>query len=147
MADNVPDLIWAKDLEGKFIFVNQAMCDKLIMCDRPNQALGKTDMFFAKQEQSAGYKHTFGKTCADSDAIIKGRKVPCRFLEDGLVRNKYLVLDVHKAPFLDENGEMIGTVGCGRDVTKEKETGVAKYKNKPKIPPFVPHIIQVFTLQ
>lgn len=122
MADNVPDLIWAKDLEGKFTFVNQAMCNKLIMCQSPNQALGKTDMFFAKQEQNAGYKHTFGETCIDSDAIIKERKAPARFMEDGLVRNKYIVLDVHKAPFLDENGEMIGTVGCGRDVTREKET-------------------------
>ena len=122
MADNVPDLIWAKDLEGKYTFVNQALCDKFFMCLNPNQALGKTDMFFAEQERNAGYKHTFGETCIDSDAIVKKRKVASRFMEDGLVRNKYIVLDVHKAPFLDENGEMIGTVGCGRDVTKEKET-------------------------
>ena len=130
MADNVPDLIWAKDLEGKFIFVNQAMCNKLIMCQNPNQALGKTDMFFAQQERNAGYKHTFGETCIDSDAVIEKRKAPARFTEDGLVRNKYLVLDVHKAPFLDENGEMIGTVGCGRDVTKEKEIENALRKSE-----------------
>lgn len=121
MCDNVPDLIWAKDMDGRFTFVNQAMCDKLIMCGSPDKALGKTDMFFAEQERNAGYEHTFGETCVDSDAIIKEKRAPGRFLEDGLVRNKYLVLDVHKAPFLNEDGEMIGTVGCGRDVTKEKE--------------------------
>ena len=122
MCDNVPDLIWSKDLEGRFQFVNQAMCDKLIMCDSPDKAFGKTDMFFAEQQRNEGYEHTFGETCVDSDAIIKKNRAPGRFLEDGFVRNKYLVLDVHKAPFLNEDGEMIGTVGCGRDVTKEKET-------------------------
>jgi PAS domain S-box-containing protein len=122
MCDNVPDLIWSKDLEGRFLFVNQAMCDKLIMCGSPDKAVGKTDIFFSEQQRNAGHEHTFGETCVDSDAIIKENRTPGRFLEDGLVSNKYLVLDVHKAPFLNEDGEMIGTVGCGRDVTKEKET-------------------------
>ncbi len=121
MADNVPDLIWGKDIDGRFKFVNQAMCDKLIMCDSPDMAISKTDMFFAEQERNAGYEHTFGEKCVNSDAITMKIKAPGRFIEDGLVRNKYLVLDVHKAPFLNEDGEMVGTVGCGRDVTKEKE--------------------------
>ena len=121
-ADNVPDLIWAKDMDDKFMFVNQAMCDKLLMCGSPDKAIGKTDMFFADQERKAGYKNTFDEICVNSDAITKKKKSPGRFLEDGLVRNQYLVLDVHKAPFINEDGEMIGTVGCGRDITKEKET-------------------------
>jgi PAS domain S-box-containing protein len=133
IADNVPDLIWAKDIEGAFIFVNQAMCDKLLMCGTPDEAVGKTDMCFAEQEKRAGYKHTFGEICADSDAITKERKAPGRFLEDGLVRNEYLVLDVHKAPFLNESGEMIGTVGCGRDVTKEKEIEKALQESEKKL--------------
>ena len=130
MCDNVPDLIWSKDLEGRFLFVNQAMCDNLIMCDRPDKALGKTDMFFAEQQRNAGHEHTFGEKCIDSDAIIKEKRAPGRFLEDGLVSNKYLVLDVHKAPFLNKDGEMIGMVGCGRDVTKEKETEKALWKSE-----------------
>jgi PAS domain S-box-containing protein len=120
MADNIPDLIWAKDMDGRYMFVNQAMCDKLIMCD-PAKATGMTNMVIAEKERNAGYDHTFGELCVNSDAIIQERKVACRILEEGFVRNKYLVLDVHKAPFLDENKEMIGTVGCGRDVTNEKK--------------------------
>ena len=121
MADNMPDLIWAKDMDGRYMFVNQAMCDKLIMCDCPDRAIGMTDMFIAEQERNAGYENTFGEICVNSDAIIQERKVACRILQEGFVRNKYLVLDVHKAPFLNENNDMIGTVGCGRDVTNEKK--------------------------
>jgi len=112
ITDNVPDLIWAKDMDDRFIFVNQAICDKLLMCGNPDKAIGKTDMFFAEQERKAGYKHTFGEVCANSDAVTKERKTPDHFLEEGLVRNEYLVLDVYKAPFLNEDSEMIGTVGC-----------------------------------
>jgi DNA-binding CsgD family transcriptional regulator len=120
MADNMPDLIWAKDMDGRYMFVNQAMCDKLIMCDCPDRAIGMTNMVIAEKERNAGYEHTFGEICVNSDAIVQERKVACRILEEGFVRNEYLVLDVHKAPFLDENREIIGTVGCGRDVTNEK---------------------------
>ncbi len=121
MTDNMPDMIWAKDMDGRYMFVNQAMCDKLIMCDCPDRAIGMTDMVIAEKERNAGYEYTFGEFCVNSDAIIQERKVACRIIEEGFVRNKYFVLDVHMAPFLNENREMIGTVGCGRDVTNEKE--------------------------
>lgn len=122
MADNVPDLIWAKDLEDRYMFVNQALCDKLLKCNRPNDAIGKTDLDFAQKERQAGYQHTYGEAGIDSDNMIKRKRSAGRFLEDGLVRNQYLMLDVHKAPFWDESGELIGTVGCARDVTQEKQT-------------------------
>jgi PAS domain S-box-containing protein len=130
LTDNVPDLIWAKDLQDRYIFVNQAVCDKLIKCRRPDDAIGRTDKFNVEQERDAGHNHTFGATCEHSDNIIKKTKRPGRFLEEGLVRNHHLVLDVHKAPFWGPDGEMIGTVGCGRDVTKEKQTEKALKKSE-----------------
>ena len=122
MTDNVPDLIWAKDLEDRYMFVNQALCDKLLKCGRPDDAIGKTDLAFAQKERNAGQQHTFGEVGIDSDNMVKSKRSAGRFLEDGLVRNQYLVLDVHKAPFWDEGGQLIGTVGCARDVTQEKQT-------------------------
>jgi len=120
ISDNVPDLIWAKGTDDRFVFVNSAMCGKLLGCNTRDEALGKTDLYFADRERNAGYKHTFGEVCVNSDTVVKQTKAPGRFLEYGLVRNEYLVLDVHKAPFYNESGEIIGTVGCGRDVTQEK---------------------------
>ena len=121
LIDTAPDLIWAKDMNDRFMLVNQAMCRKLLMCDHPQEAVGKTDMFYAERERKQGHEFDFGELCTNSDALVKESKTPCRFLESGTVRGHYLALDVQKAPFINEQGEMIGTVGYGRDITKEKE--------------------------
>jgi two-component system, cell cycle sensor histidine kinase and response regulator CckA len=125
LADNVPDVIWAKDLDDRYMFVNQAMCDKLLKCKQPEDATGKNDAFFAQKELELGHRHTFGELGGESDRITRNKKMAGRFIEEGLIRNEYLVLDIHKAPFWGENGDLIGTVGCGRDITREKQTAHA----------------------
>lgn len=121
IADNAPDMIWAKDMDNRYLFANRALCERLLMCQRPEAVVGKNDVYFADLERSNGQRHTFGEVCENSDEIVKSKQKAMRFVEDGLVRGQYLVLDVHKAPLLDESGVMIGTVGCGRDVTRERQ--------------------------
>jgi len=125
MTDNVPDLIWAKDMEKRFIFTNKAICEKLLNAVDTEEPTGKTDLFFARRERESRLEnpewHTFGEICADSDSVVMGSKQPQRFEEYGNVKGEFLFLDVYKAPFWNEHGEMIGTVGSGRDVTREKE--------------------------
>jgi PAS domain S-box-containing protein len=135
VTDNVPDMIWAKDREDRYLFANQAICDRLIMCGTPEKAIGYTDLFFAEEERSLGHKHTFGEICVNSDEITKRQQKPGRFLEEGYVRGNYLFLDVHKAPLYNQEGVMIGTVGSGRDVTREKqiESEIEKYREKIKL--------------
>ncbi len=119
MTDTAPDMIWAKDLDDKYIFANKAICEKLLMCDKGESPLGNNDLFYANREKERRHQHTFGQICLNSDQIIKKTKKPSRFLEDGLVRGEYLALDVHKTPFFCEQGKLIGTIGVGRDVTND----------------------------
>ena len=121
IADNAPDMIWAKDMDNRYIFANRALCRGLLMCHHPEAVVGKNDVYFAELERANGQKHTFGEICENSDEIVKTKQKAMRFIEDGLVRSKYLIMDVHKAPLLHESGTMIGTVGCGRDITRERE--------------------------
>ena len=121
IADNAPDLIWAKDMDNRYLFANRALCARLLMCKSTEAVVGKNDVYFAELERSNGQRHTFGEVCENSDEVVKTKKKAMRFVEDGLVRGQYLVLDVHKAPLLDENGKLLGTVGCGRDITRERE--------------------------
>ncbi|MCJ8502455.1 hybrid sensor histidine kinase/response regulator [Desulfatitalea alkaliphila] len=122
ITDNVPDLIWAKDRQGRYLFANQPLCDTLLKCERPEAVIGKTDAAFFENERRLGHRHTFPEQGDDSDALTLQRKVAGRFLEQGLVRGEYLALDIHKAPFWDDQGNLCGTVGCGRDVTHEQRT-------------------------
>ena len=121
IADNAPDMIWAKDMDNRYLFANRALCEHLLMCNDPEAVVGKNDIYFAECERAKGQRHTFGEVCENSDEIVKTKQTAMRFVEDGLVRGQYLILDVHKAPLLDESGTMIGTVGCGRDITREQE--------------------------
>lgn len=119
MADTVPDMIWAKDIQDNYLFANKAICEKLLKCRDFNEPLGKNDLYFARRERESGQKHTFGEICLNSDEIVKESGSPGRFFEDGMVRGEYMILDVHKAPMFDLDGNLVGTVGSGRDVTQD----------------------------
>lgn len=122
MADTVPDMLWVKDLKNRYLFANPAIRKNLICCSPEEDVLGKDDLYFATRERENGRKHTFGETCINSDEVVKSTRKAGRFLEEGLVRGKKLILDVHKAPLFNSDGELIGTVGAGRDVTQDMIT-------------------------
>ncbi|MFZ4621629.1 MAG: PAS domain S-box protein [Bacteroidota bacterium] len=124
MGDTMPDLIWAKDLDKKYIFANKAICEKLLMASDTTEPIGKTDIFFAEREralhQDEPQWHTFGELCQDSDEVTLRELKEMQFNEFGNVRGKFLYLDVHKAPLYDTEGNLIGIVGSARDVTEQK---------------------------
>jgi len=122
LIDNVPDMIWAKDIGDRYTFANQVFCDQLLKCSSPEEAEGKKHTFFADRERANGYEHTFCECCDNSDAIVKKSRKYEQFLESGLVRGKKLILEVSKRPVINAEGELIGTVGCGRDVTHVRKT-------------------------
>jgi len=125
IADNTHDMLWAKDLEKNYIFVNKAICDTLLKAEDIEEPIGKNDLYFAHRQRALypdnNQWHTFGEICLDSDDVILKTKKPARFDEYGNIENKFIYLDVYKAPIWDENDQMIGVVGSARIVTKEKE--------------------------
>lgn len=125
MCDNVPDWIFAKDLQKRYIFANQAICKELLNAKDTSEPIGKDDMFFANRERNSHKDnpnwHTFGEICQNSDDVILKTKKPQLFDEFGYVKGKFIEYEVHKAPLLDENNNMIGIVGAGRNITEFKE--------------------------
>jgi len=122
LTDNLPDMLWIKDLEGRYLFANKAICENLLMAKDTDEPIGKTDLFFAQRERDRHPEnpewHTFGELCQNSDKITAEANRPMRFEEWGNVRGKLLYLEVHKAPFYDEHGRMLGVLGSGRDITE-----------------------------
>ena len=125
VADNVPDMIWAKDTDRRYLFANKAVCEQLLMARDTDEPIGRDDLYFAARERRAHPDrpdwHTFGELCQDSDALTLQSGEAAQFDEFGNVQGKLLFLDVHKAPLMGEHGELVGVVGSARDVTAERE--------------------------
>lgn len=124
MCDNVPDMIWAKDMNRRFVFANKAICEQLLLATDTEEPIGRDDLFFAQRARNSHPDdrewHTFGELCQDSDAVTLALGKPAQFDEFGNVQGEFIYLDVHKAPFVNEKGEVIGVVGSARNVTKQK---------------------------
>jgi len=122
LTDNLPDMLWIKDLKGRYLFANQSICQNLLMAVDTSEPVGQTDVFFAHRERATQADnaewHTFGELCANSDEIVIKNNKPMRFEEYGNVKGEPLYLEVHKAPFYDEQGNILGTVGSARDITE-----------------------------
>ena len=126
LTDTVPDMIWAKDMENRFIYTNASICKNLLNAASTFEPLNKDVMFFVDREREAHPENphwfTFGEECGDSDAITLEKGELSRFKEYGNVFGKNLILDVYKAPLRDSSGNIIGTVGSARDITIHEET-------------------------
>jgi two-component system, cell cycle sensor histidine kinase and response regulator CckA len=113
LMDNIPDAIYFKDTESRFIKINRAQADKFNLND-PAQALGKTDFdFFSEEHARQAYN--------DEQSIIKTRqnlidKEEKETWFDGTVT---WVL-TSKLPIYNQDGQVIGIMGISRDITKRK---------------------------
>lgn len=119
MTDNMLDMLWAKDSSGRYLFANGAIRQHLL-CSDGEEVIGRTDVYFANRQRELGQQHTFGELCVDSDEVVLQTRKPGRFIEDGLVRGRYLALDVQKSPLYDGEGRLVGTVGTARDITEQR---------------------------
>ncbi|MEA3286446.1 MAG: PAS domain S-box protein [Candidatus Marinimicrobia bacterium] len=126
LTDTVPDMIWAKDLENRYIFTNSATCKNLLNAVSTLEPLNKDVMYFVNRERAAHPEDpqwfTFGEKCPDSDRITIEEGKLCQFKEYGNVFGSNLVLDIYKAPIYDDKNQLIGTVGSARDITLLEET-------------------------
>ena len=120
VLDHLDDLVWAKDMDGKYIVANKAFREKFCYGISWEELQGKTDQELAEKfKHLVGEEnHTFGEMCANSDVIIQETKVPKQFLEEGNINGKLMKLVVNKSPVYNFEGKMFATCGSGRDVTE-----------------------------
>ena len=126
MSDNMSDMLWAKDLNKNFIFINRATCQNLLFAQNTDEPIGRNHLYFAQRERLSQPNipnwYDFGEQSEDSDQIIIDTNQPGHFEEFGNVRGQFIFLDVQKAPIFDESGKTIGIVGSARDITKNKKS-------------------------
>lgn len=117
IIDCIPDMVWFKDTDGKYVYANKAIKQKLLLCPNP---IGMTDVQLAQKARDfyGPENHTFGEKCANSDEITLSNGCASRFLESGKVKGEMLYLEVHKNIVRNQDNEIIGVCGSGRDMTE-----------------------------
>lgn len=126
VAETIPDMMWCKDVDGKYLYANQAIKDGLLFDNYPE---GKTDVQLAMcaKTRFGDENYTFGEKCSNSDKVVLDKVMnrtfqeeDGRFLESGKINGIMKYLEVFKAPlFID--GKLVGVVGTGRDMTEYVE--------------------------
>ena len=120
VLDHLDDMVWCKDLEGKYLMTNKSFREKFCYGLRDEEILGKTDIELARlfKDKVGDANHTFGEMCANSDEIVKEVEETLKFLEMGNINGKGMKLVVNKYPIKDFKGNTFGICGSGRDVTE-----------------------------
>ncbi len=111
ILDNIPDMAWLKDSEGKFLAVNEPFSKARGIARE--ELLGKTDFDFWPQELAQRYRD-------DDEQVMKTGKR--KSIEETLVHTegRDVWIETIKSPIYDENGEVMGTTGIARDITERK---------------------------
>jgi sigma-B regulation protein RsbU (phosphoserine phosphatase) len=117
VIDNLPDAIYAKDAAGRKTMANPADL-KNLRCKTEADAIGKSDFDLFPPEVAQ-------KFFDDDQKVLHGEPVINReehfFDEAG--RKRWLLTS--KLPLRDQDGQIIGLVGIGHDITKRKEVELA----------------------
>jgi len=114
LIDNMPDFIYIKDTESRFIVSNQKMAD-VHGVKSPRMMKGKTDYDYYPKELA-------NKFYWDEQEIITNGKPLINLEEKGLnEKGESIFLSTTKIPLNNSKGEIIGIVGIGRDITERKK--------------------------
>jgi len=123
IIDNIPDLIYAKDVEGRFVVANQAIAG-LFGFDTPDTLLGKSLTDLMPEEEAEAFVAEERGIVAIGNPVIDAEE---QFSDQSSGKERWLL--VTKLPLVDSHGKTIGIVGIDRDITARKraEEEVTRY--------------------
>ena len=119
VMDHIDDMLWAKDIDGRYIVANKAFRNKFCYGLQWDEMQGKNDIELAKifKDKVGDENHTFGEVCANSDEVIMRNEIAKALMEYGKINGKMMKFVVNKSPVYNYKGEMFATCGTGRDIT------------------------------
>lgn len=116
-----PDLVWFKDPQGIYLFCNSRF--ESFFGAEEKEIVGKTDYNFVDKELADFFRMhdnnaiAKGKSCKNEEKII--------FAADGHTE----FLETIRTPIFKEDGELLGVLGIGRDITNRKRAESERLAN------------------
>ncbi len=114
LIDIMPDYIYVKDTEARFLLVN-SLVQHTFGAASGDEVIGKTDFDFFPQDMAA---HFYADDCL---VFQTGQPVVNREEPSLNPEGNHIWLLTTKVPLLDSHGQIIGLVGIGRDITAQKQ--------------------------
>ncbi|MGB3960870.1 MAG: PAS domain S-box protein, partial [Sulfurimonas sp.] len=113
ILDSFPFFVWLKDTNGDYLATNKAVA-KATGFQSPLEIVGKNDFDLFPKEMADSFR-------TDDQEIMNSleKKELEEPIEGNGVRRWH---QTYKAPILDNDGNLFGTVGFARDITKDKES-------------------------
>ena len=114
LIDNVPDFMYVKDAECRFLVANLSVAQQM-GAKTPEELLGKTDFDFYPREVAAPFFE-------DEQRVIRSGQAEVNREEKGLdIKGNLSQVMTTQVPLRDKNGRVTGLVGIGRDITHLKK--------------------------
>ncbi len=122
LMDNVPDSIYFKDADSRFIRINKAKSNDIGLA-YPDEAIGKSDFDYFSADDARDAYH-------DEQNIIKNNRALVNKLEKRERNGELKWTLATKVPIFNPDGSVAGTVGITRNITEqmkvEDELKIAK---------------------
>lgn len=121
LIDWVPDLLFVKDLDSRFLVANEATATDLSVVANVGSVarhslIGKTDFDFYPAEVAQIFRATEEKIMQSGQGMVDLQQPTT----DHLGNPKWVSMT--KVPLRNDNGEIFGLIGIGRNVTEQKKT-------------------------
>ena len=126
IIDNIPDLVYVKDRESRFVLANPYLV-KFVGLKSPEDILGKTDFdYYPKEMASELFKY-------EQEIMKTGKPVIQKEEHNITLFGKECWFSTSKVPLRDNGGNIIGIVGISRDITERKILEQELERQKEKI--------------
>ena len=114
VIDNLPDYIYVKDAQSRFVAANAAVA-RVMGEAAPNLLVGKADQDFYPEHLAAKFRRDEQRVLSTGQPLVNE--------DEQLVdaSGKQSVILTTKVPLRDAQGNIVGLVGIGRDITARKQ--------------------------
>lgn len=110
LLDNIPHSAWFKNLDGRYMAINQPYL-KLLGVTR-SEVIGKTDFDLWPKEVALTYQRE------DQKVLETGQRT--KVVDRKSVQDRELWVETYKSPVFDANGKPWGTTGISLDITERR---------------------------
>ena len=115
VIDSLPDLIYAKDAQSRFVIANRAI--RMQMTGSPDgNLIGLDDSAFYPEDLARAFREDEQTVIRTGEQLVS----QAERMQDQDGKERWLLTT--KVPFEDHDGNIVGIIGIGRDITAQKES-------------------------